>query len=200
MRRDYKWFVCSAVLLTALLCGCQKEEEIPVVSANTVSVAQEIANGVSANVIPAEALEYYALDYNIPEGFSRTPDSTDTLDIYASDTPNDYSYITYMRQENNGATDYANLSDEAYKASLDKALSADTVIQSVEKKQGDGNMHVKVLFSYPNERGKMEVTEHIFITDKYIFEMVYAEDPEADWKKAFAESEAELRLLNVARQ
>ena len=95
---------------------------------------------------------------------------------------------------------YLTVSDEAYKASLDKALSADTVIQSVEKKQGDGNMHVKVLFSYPNERGKMEVTEHIFITDKYIFEMVYAEDPEADWKKAFAESEAELRLLNVARQ
>ena len=200
MRRDYRGIVCGAVFLTALLCGCQKEAETPVVSANTVSVAQEIANGVSENVIPAEALEYYALDYKIPEGFSRTPDSTDTLDIYASDTPNDYSYITYMRQENNGATDYANLSDADYKASLDKTLSANTVIQSIEKKQGDGNMHVKVLFSYTNERGKMEVTEHIFITDKYIFEMVYAEDPEADWKKDFASSEAELRLVNVAQQ
>ena len=109
-------------------------------------------------------------------------------------------FLTSHVQDTILPTDYANLSDEAYKASLDKALSADTVIQSVEKKQGDGNMHVIVLFSYPNERGKMEVTEHIFITDKYIFEMVYAEDPEADWKKAFAESEAELRLLNVARQ
>lgn len=200
MRREYKMLLCGAAFTAILLCGCEEKEEPPVVSANTVSVAQEIANGVSANVIPAEALEYYALDYKIPEGFSRTPDSTDTLDIYASDTPNDYSYITYMRQENNGATDYANLSDADYKASLDKALSADTVIQSIEKTPGDGNMHVKVLFSYTNERGKMEVTEHIFITDKYIFEMVYAKDPEADWKKAFATSEAELRLVNVAQQ
>ena len=200
MRQENKIMVCGAAVFVILLCGCGKEEENPVVSANTISVAEEIANGVSTNVIPAEALEYYALDYKIPEGFSRAPDSTDTMDIYASDTPNDYSYIAYMRQENNGATDYANLSDADYKASLDKALSVNTVIQSVEKTRGDGHMHVKVLFTYLNEHGKMEVTEHIFITDKYIFEMVYAKGPEADWKKAFAESEAELRLVNVAQQ
>ena len=200
MKREYKTVVCGAAFLAALLCGCENTNEDPAVSVNTVSVAEEIANGVSENVIPAEALEYYALDYKIPEGFSRTQDSTDTLDIYASDTQNDYSYITYMRQENNGVTDYANLSDADYKAALDKALSVNTVIQSIEKTPGDGNMHVKVIFTYLSEHGKMEVAEHIFITDKYIFEMVYAKDPNNDWKKAFATSEAELRLVNVAQQ
>ncbi len=202
MRKTQQRIILTAGWLAAVLClaGCQKQPEEPVVSENTVSVAEEIANGVSQNVIPAEALEYYTLDYKIPEGFVRTPDSTDLLDIYSSEQVGDYSYITYMRQENDGSKDYTNLTDEDYKASVDEALSVNSVIESIEKTPGDGNTHVNIRFSYTVEERKIEVSEHIFITDKYIFEMVYARDPEFDWKKAFMESEASLRLLNVAQK
>ena len=191
--------VGAVAALLLLSAGCEEEAE-PVVSENTISVAEEIANGVSQNVIPAEALEYYALDYKIPEGFVRTPDSTSTLDIYSSEQPGDYSYITYMRVENDGSTDYANLTEADYKTSLDAALSVNTLIQGVEKNQGDGFLHVKVRFTYSGEHGKIEAAEHIFITDKYIFEMVYTRDSGSDWAKAFADSEAALRLINVAQQ
>ncbi len=191
--------VGAVAALLLLAAGCEEEVE-PVVSENTISVAEEIANGVSQNVIPAEALEYYALDYKIPEGFVRTPDSTSTLDIYSSEQPGDYSYITYMRVENDGSTDYANLTEADYKTSLDAALSVNTLIQGVEKNQGDGFLHVKVRFTYSGEHGKIEAAEHIFITDKYIFEMVYTRDSGSDWAKAFADSEAALRLINVAQQ
>ena len=190
----------AAAAMLLLFVGCEKEDTEPAVSVNTISVAEEIANGVSQNVIPAEALEYYALDYKIPEGFVRTPDSTSTLDIYSSEQPGDYSYITYMRLENDGSTDYANLTDADYKTSLDAALSVNTLIQGVEKTQGDGNLHVKVRFTYSGEHGKLEAAEHIFITDKYIFEMVYTRDSGSDWTKAFADSEATLKLINVAQQ
>ena len=189
-------------LALTMLCatGCETQEPGPAVSENALSVAQEIANGVSQNVIPAEALEYYTLAYTIPDGFVRNADSTDTLDVYFSEQVGDYSYITYMRQENDGSKDYSKLTGADYKAALDEALAVDTVIESIQRIPGDGNMHVKVLFSYTTESGKIEVAEHIFITDKYVFEMVYGRDPEFDWKKAFAESEGSLRLVNVAQK
>ena len=198
MNKRMQLLACGLGLLMLGPAGCTGQEEVPAVSGNTLSVAEEIAGGVSQNVIPAEAYEYYALEYQIPEGFVRTPDSTDTLDIYSSEQVNDYSYIIYMRQENDGSTDYRKLTEADYKASLDESLSANTVIESLEQTPGDGYMHAHIVFSSTDDRGKLNLSEHIFITDKYIFEMVYAMDPVFDWKKAFADSEASLKLLNVA--
>ncbi|MBR1471662.1 MAG: hypothetical protein IJ600_08485 [Lachnospiraceae bacterium] len=191
--------ICICLVGSLLwLAACGKREEA--VSEPTVSLAEEIAGGVSMNVIPAEALEYYTLAYTIPEGFRRTEGSTDTRDVYASETEGDYSYITYIRRENDGQRDYEKLSEADYKASIDESLSVNTVVESMEMSRGDSYLHVKVLASYSGERGRVELTEHVFVTEKYVFEMVYAMDPAFHRAETYAESEEGLHLLNVAEK
>ena len=87
----------SVVSICVLLVGCNSDGKETVVSENTVSVAEEIAGGVSENVIPQEALTYNGISFPIPEEFVEWEENTDTSRLYVSNVYEDYSFIYYER-------------------------------------------------------------------------------------------------------
>ncbi|MBR3307615.1 MAG: hypothetical protein IKI75_10260 [Lachnospiraceae bacterium] len=186
--------VCAAALLLLTACGEKEEEES--VSSGGLTVAEEIASGVSEDVIPAEALEYYSLEYEVPEGFEEEPGGNMDSRLYVA-TEGDYSYMTYLRKDNPGK-DYRALQSDDYQNSLEQSLGTMVEITALDMSEEEDHYHVVIDAAYVEEDGEWHMREHIFVTEKYVFQMVYSADPHHDWQERFGSVEAALHLKNVA--
>lgn len=183
-----------------VLCACStKDTTKENISGNgSMSVSEEIAAEVSENIIPEEAMEYIALSCSIPEGFSPTSESNDTQAIYVSDSLEDYSYITYTRQEVDATSDYTLLTQEDYQTALENRLATTVNMTSYASVQEEDYYLVSLGLTYEKDGKSYLAQEEIYVTDKYLFTMVFAEGSGGEWATQFAESMASLKLESIA--
>lgn len=181
---------CSAVLLLMLcmgMCSCnQTETEDP-----PMTVSQEIAAGISENIVPAEAMEYSLLSYPVPEGFVAANDNTDMQAIYVSGTQQDYSYISYLRQANDRAVDYMNMTAEEYQNMFALSLETEVSLESCIQEEKEGWQQVDLILTYEKDGIPCRTWQYYYITDKYIFSIAYVQAGDASWENAFLEAAAQ---------
>lgn len=182
-----KIHVVWMLLVCMTLCSCSHEQtETP-----PMTVSQEIATGISENIVPAEAMEYSFLFYPIPEGFVAANDNTDMQAIYVSETQQDYSYISYLRQNNDHMVDYMTMTAEEYMDMFTLSLKTEVGLESCTQEEKDGWQQVDLILTYEKDGMDYKAWQYYYITDKYIFSIVYVQAGDASWENAFLEAAAQ---------
>lgn len=190
MREAGKVKKCSAALLLILcmgMCSCNRNEA----GDPPMTVSQEIAAGISENIVPAEAMEYSLLSYPVPEGFAAASDNTDMQAIYASETQGDYSYISYLRQTNDRALDYMAMTDEEYKDMFTLSLETEVGLEGCIQEEKEGWQQVELILTYEKDGIRFKTWQYYYITEKYIFSIAYVQAGDASWESAFLEAAAQ---------
>lgn len=175
------------MLCAAAVCACNKNET----QNPPMTVSQEIAVGISENIIPAEAMEYSLLSYPVPAGFVAANDNTDMQAIYVSETPQDFSYISYIRQSNDHAADYMAMTAEDYKNMFVLSLETEINLEGCTQEEKEGWQQVDLILAYEKDGISYKTWQYFYITDKYIFSIAYAQAGDAVWEEAFLESAAQ---------
>lgn len=176
--------ILSLMVSLLVMCSCNgTEAENP-----PMTVSQEIAAGISENIIPAEAMEYSLLSYPVPEGFVAASDNTDMQAIYVSETQRDFSYIEYIRQPNDHLVDYMAMTAEDYKNLLVLALKTEINLEGCTQEEKDGWQQVGLILTYEKDGISYKIWQYYYITDKYIFSIAYAQAGDAAWENAFLEA------------
>ncbi len=165
-----------------------------------VSVLEEIQAGSHDKTVPAEAYEYISLSYDVPAGFIRNESiSTEDADYYYSQDQGDYSYVMYFKKEKDAAKDYKSLTESDYQAALNLDLGTSCTIDEFSATEEErGCYHVAFSASYSDDHSTFKVREHCFITNKYVFQMVYGMDQSFNKKQAVLDSENSLKLESLA--
>ncbi|MCR4584284.1 MAG: hypothetical protein K5686_01035 [Lachnospiraceae bacterium] len=165
-----------------------------------VSVLEEIQATSHQKTVPAEAYEYISLSYTIPDGFIRNDSlSTEDEDYYYSKDQGDYSYIMYSKKEKDQNKDYKSLSESDYQAALNLSLGTSCTIEDFSANdEGNGCYHVLFTAGYSDDHSTFKVREHCFITNKYVFQMVYGMDQSFNKMQAVLKSEESLQLESLA--
>lgn len=197
MKNGKRCLYLVLVLAGCILTGCAKEQTI---SENGISVAEEIAEGVSENVIPQEAKVMVRLTFDVPSRFRPAQGNTELKQAYVSENPNDNSYISYIRQDRDVEVDYSVLTKEDYQKALESQLQTQVQMQSSETRTIEGYEELTLQFTYTLDEVKYHVTECIFFTEKYIFTIVYAMDNNASWSRDFQNSRNSIVLENTIHQ
>lgn len=166
-----------------MLCGCGKDSSG---ENNQMTVSQEIAAGISENVVPAEAFDYSFLSYNVPEGFVAANDNTDMQAIYVSETQGDLSYICYTRQLNEGLIDYMEMSAEDYRDMFSLNLGAEVTVEQCRQEEKEGWIQVDLLLTYEQDGNAHKTWQNIYVTDKYVFTIVCVRVGDAPWEGQFS--------------
>lgn len=167
-----------------MLCGCGKDSSD---GNNPMTVSQEIAAGISENVVPEEAFDYSFLSYYIPEGFVAANDNTDMQAIYVSGTQGDLSYICYTRQVNEELIDYMEMSADEYKAMFSANLGSEVTVEQCRQEEKEGWIQVELLLTYEQDGNAHKTWQNIYVTDKYVFTMVCVQVGDAVWEGQFSE-------------
>lgn len=175
------------MLCAAAVCACNNDEA----QNPPMTVSQEIAVGISENIIPAEAMEYSLLSYPVPAGFVAANDNTDMEAFYVSETQQDFSFISYNRQPNDHAADYMAMTAEDYKNMLALGLKTEIDLEGCTQEEKEGWQQVGLILSYEKEGISYKIWQYYYITDKYIFSITYAQAGDAVWEEAFLESAAQ---------
>lgn len=155
-----------------------------------MTVSQEIASGISENIVPAEAMEYSLLSYPVPEGFVAANDNTDMQAVYVSETQQDYSYISYLRQNNDHTVNYMSMTAEEYKNMFSLSLETEINLEGCTQEEKEGWQQIDLIFTYEKDGMNCKAWQYYYITDKYIFSIVYVQAGEASWENAFLEAAA----------
>ena len=165
-----------------------------------VSVLEEIQSTSHQKTVPAEAYEYISLTYRIPDGFIRNDSlSTEDEDYYYSQDQGDYSYIMYSKKEKDENRDYKSLTANDYQAALNLSLGTScTVEEFTATEEGNGCLHVLFTAGYSDDHSTFKIREHCFITNKYVFQMVYGMDQSFNKMQAVLKSEESLQLESLA--
>lgn len=180
----------GAVLLLMLcmgMCSCNQTETTD----PPMTVSQEIAAGISENIVPAEAMEYWLLSYPVPEGFVAANDNTDMQAIYVSGTQQDYSYINYLRQPNDQMVDYMAMTAEEYQNMLALGLKTEVALEDCTQEEKEGWQQVNLILTYDKDGIHYKTWQYYYITDKYIFSLSFAQAGDASWEDAFLEAAAQ---------
>lgn len=175
------------MLCAAAVCACNNNET----QNPPMTVSQEIAVGISENIIPVEAMEYSLLSYPVPAGFVAANDNTDMEAFYLSETQQDFSYISYNRQPNDHAADYMAMTAEDYKNMLTLGLKTEIDLEGCTQEEKEGWQQVDLILSYEKEGISYKIWQYYYITEKYIFSITYAQAGDAVWEEAFLESAAQ---------
>lgn len=190
------WFSLAIFILT----GCGKVNEEESISENGITVAEEIASGVSENVIPIEATVAIELKFDVPSRFRASKSNTENNQTYVSENDNDNSYICYIRQDKDRDMDYTKLTEDDFRVALEQQLETQVQIISTELKQINGYDETVITLTYTRDDVKYNVTECIFITEKYLFTVVYAMDNTASWGRDFENSRNSIVLESTLTQ
>ena len=182
--------------LTLGLTACTSKEP-ETASENIMTVADEFAEGVSEDVIPIEATMAIELKFDVPSQFRASKSNTDYNETYVSENVNDNSYICYIRQDKDDLADYKLLTEEDYKKAIEQQLDTEITINSMEHANYDEYDKTILDLTYTRNNVKYEVTEFIFITEKYLFTVVYAMDSNAYWQKEFQQSMESIKIENT---
>lgn len=180
--------VLIPMLCIMMLCACGKD---PADGNNPMTVSQEIAAGVSENVVPEEAFEYSFLSYNIPEGFIAANDNTDMQAIYVSGTQGDRSYICYTRQVNEDLIDYMEMSADDYKDMFSANLGTEVTVEQCRQEEKEGWIQVDLLLAYEQDEIAHKTWQNIYVTDKYVLTIVCVQAGDALWETQFSECVAQ---------
>ena len=193
-----KRFTAILILLTVTigLTACGKKEP-ETASENTMTVADEFAEGVSEDVVPIEATMAITLTFDVPQQFRPSKSNTDNNETYVSENVNDNSYICYIRQDKDNLADYKLLTEEDYKKAIEQQLDTEITINSMEQTNYDAYDETILDLTYTRNNVKYEVTEFIFITEKYLFTVVYAMDSNAYWQREFQQSMESIKIENT---
>ena len=186
MMKKYR-FICMLVLGMLAMCSCGGSET----GDPQMTVSQEIAADVPENIIPAEAMEYSLLFYPVPEGFAAANDNTDMQAVYVSETQQDYSYISYLRQANDRTLDYMTMTADDYKNMFALSLETEVGVEGCVQEEKDGWRQVDLILTYEKDGISYKTWQYYYITDKYIFSIAYVQAGDAAWENAFLESAAQ---------
>lgn len=179
--------ILSLIVCLLAVCSCNRAEaENP-----PMTVSQEIAAGISENIVPAEAMEYSLLSYPVPEGFVAASDNTDMQAIYVSETQQDFSYISYIRQANDHTVDYMAMTTEDYKNMFVLSLETEIGLEGCTQEEKDGWQQVGLILTYEKDGIPFKIWQYYYITDKFIFSIAYAQAGDAAWENAFLEAAAQ---------
>ena len=185
----------SVVSICVLLVGCNSDGKETVVSENTVSVAEEIAGGVSENVIPQEALTYNGISFPIPEEFVEWEENTDTSRLYVSNVYEDYSFIYYERSVRR-ETDCLP-TEEEMRAEAEETF-AGGVLKSYEVTEQEGYEKSVSEITFTNEDGiAYTMWSYTYLTEEYWFMVQFVEGGIGDWETTFSQCGNEIVLTNV---
>ncbi len=187
--------IFAAAILLLAMTGCSGKD-----IDESVSVLEEIQATSHQKTVPAEAYEYISLSYTVPDGFIRNDSlSTEDADYYYSSDQGDYSYIMYSKQERDETKDYKNLTESDYQAALNLSLGTSCTIEEFSTTdEGNGCLHVLFTAGYSDDHSTFKVREHCFITNKYVFQMVYGMDQSFNKMQAVLKSEESLQLESLA--
>jgi hypothetical protein len=177
-----------------LLCGCSKEAAGDSASENRISVSEEIAGGVSEDVIPEEAFAYNDMSFPVPEEFVEWEDNTETNRVYISTVPEDYSYISYSRSTRGEGE--AIPTEEEMQAAVQEAFDGGELVSYLVEETED---YVKCagLITFQNERADFRVWSYTYITEQYVFYVSFAQGGAGDWENTFVRCAEEIVLTNV---
>lgn len=176
--------ILSLMVCLLAMCSCNRAEaENP-----PMTVSQEIAAGISENIVPAEAMEYSLLSYPVPEGFVAASDNTDMQAIYVSETQQDFSYISYIRQANDHTVDYMTMTAEDYKNLFVLSLETEIGLEGCTQEEKDGWQQVGLILTYEKDGIPYKTWQYYYITDKFIFSIAYVQAGDAAWENAFLEA------------
>ncbi|MDE6531583.1 MAG: hypothetical protein K2K96_12560 [Lachnospiraceae bacterium] len=179
--------ILSLMLCLVTVCSCNKTDA----DNPPMTVSQEIAAGISENIVPAEAMEYSLLSYPVPAGFVPASDNTDMQAIYVSETQQDFSYISYIRQTNDHMVDYMNMTAENYKNMFALSLETEIGLEECTQEEKDGWQQVELILTYEKDGISCKTWQYYYITDKFIFSIAYVQAGDADWENAFLEAAAQ---------
>lgn len=192
MINKYRIILLVMLCVTAV-CACnQNDTQNP-----PMTVSQEIAEGISENIIPAEAMEYSLLYYPVPEGFVAANDNTDMEAFYLSETQQDFSHIIYNRQPNDHLADFMAMTAEDYKDMLALGLKTEIDLEGCTQVEKEGWQQVDLIFAYEDDGISYKIWQYFYITDKYIFSIAYAQAGDAMWEEAFLESAAQVMPKSI---
>lgn len=189
-----------AVVTAISLVGCGASTLGDQGAEVSLSLADELAAGVSEDVIPLEAKRYSSVYFEIPEGMKADEDNTDNECYYISEMIDDLSYITYIRQDNFDVDWYNDLTQEKYSQSFSSNVDTNVVIDSFEKSERDGYCRIEIAMKYKKAGVSFDVKEYIYVTDDFLFTVAYAMDVRHDWSSEFAASQGSLALKSVVNQ
>lgn len=194
----YRFVETVTILAMSILAltGCQQAQE-GTASSDSISMADEIAQGVSEDAVPMEAKRYTTVSFTIPDGM--VPDSSNTVNecYFISEKLDDLSYITYSRNDVFDADWYYNLTEDVYKESFSNNVDAQFNITSFVKSIREDYSRIVISMQYKREGIDFNVKEYIFVTENYLFTIVYAEDARNHWINQFNLSQASLTLESV---
>ena len=179
--------ILSLMVCLLAMCSCNgtESENLP------MTVSQEIAAGISENIIPAEAMEYSLLSYPVPEGFVAANDNTDMDAFYISETQQDFSYIKYNRLPNDHLVDYMAMTAEDYKNLFVLGLETEIGLEGCTQEEKDGWQQVGLILTYEKDGISYKTWQYYYITDKFIFSIAYVQAGDAAWENAFLEAAAQ---------
>lgn len=186
-----------AVMIIGLcigLTGCDSGEAKESSSENRISVSEEIAEGISENVIPEEATKYNNMVFTVPEEFYPWEENTDTNQIYISNVPEDYSYISYSRSLRGEGEE---VPEEADMEAAVEANFENGSLTSYTVEEADGYTKCIAVIGFQNERTEYTVWSYTYLTEEYVFAISFAESVNADWETVFGNCADGIVLTNV---
>lgn len=185
-----RYLVLATLAVISVLTACQSSQP----ENQEVSVSEEIALGVSEDIIPLEAFSYSKLSFDVPEGMEADSDNTVDACYYFATELGDLSYITYSKRAVDASVNYDALNAESYKESLENQLGNEIVVEDFVREDKDGYTLFRAEVSYSNNDNNYNLKEYIFVTDEYLFFIDYCLGGETTLAGAFEESEKSIKL------
>ena len=192
----------AVVLLAILISGCAEKDIAAETVSSGESFADEIAEGISENVVPHEAYEYSRLSFDIPENMQTCSDNTVDEGYYFANDSEDYSYIYYSRSLRNESEESVSgntlFSKDVFAERLSRELSTDVEIVSYDT---DSEEHYDLYITeaaFCHSDVDYTMKEYIFVTDGYIFCLDYCLGGNMGMSEKFADSQSTVCLESVA--
>ena len=186
---------CSLMMTTVMLLGCSSETPASVSVDNTVVVSED--ETVSIDLPGLTGTESYSgLFFYIPEKFVPSFENNEAMEMYASPESADGSYIMYRRDLREKEDDYSIFTIEDYRTALQQSLSGNIAVPEFENTISE-DLGIRVINSkviIDNEDKEFRMTEYIFVSDKYVFTLIYMLDQSSEWSSEFEKSMGSIEL------
>lgn len=189
--------ILGMVLGTLLCSGCGLSGNNMSSSNNQLTVSEEIALEISENVVPVEAMEYSFLQYQIPYGFIAANDNNDHQATFVSEAEGDLSYICYIRQNREDGVNYMTMDTETFRSALSYNCGTDVTVDECTQEDLEEWDQVRVVYHYIVDGVSRKVWQYFFITDKYVFNMVYVQVGDANWESEYQTSAQSIVLQSI---
>jgi hypothetical protein len=118
------------------------------------------------------------------------------MEMYASPESADGSYIMYRRDLREKEDDYSIFTIEDYRTALQQSLSGNIAVPEFENTISE-DLGIRVINSkviIDNEDKEFRMTEYIFVSDKYVFTLIYMLDQSSEWSSEFEKSMGSIEL------